>query len=118
MPKLPLFTVILTIIIIASILIYSQKPTTSVYKPGSSAELDTVVNQAKHAYNLRKVAGADLSTGPCLSNDLLPDWVADLVHNPRQAIDDFAQNQCSAYLEGRATHFVELDLSGNVARIK
>lgn len=118
MPKLPLFLVVLVIIVVSSTLIYSQKPNNVSYKPGTSTELDTVVNQAKYAYQLHKNQKADLSNGPCLSNDLLPGWVADIVHSPRQSIDDLAQNQCPAYLEGRATHFVELDLEGNVVRVK
>jgi len=119
MPKLPLFLTVLIIIVLAAFLIYSQKgdPSRS-YKPGSSMELDTAVNQAKHAYTLRKAQGTDFSSGPCLSNDLLPGWVADIVHNPRQVVDDLAQNQCPAFLEGRATHFVELDLDGEVVRVK
>jgi hypothetical protein len=58
----------------------------------------------------------DLSAGPCLSNNLIPDWVADIAHNPRQAVDDLPANQCSAYREGQAHHFVELDLDGNLIR--
>lgn len=119
MPKLPLFLTVLTVIIVASFLIYSQKGDPSKnYKPGSSNELDTAVNQAKHAYTLRKNLGTDFSDGPCLSNDLLPGWVADIVHSPRQVVDDLAQNQCPAFLEGRAKHFVELDLDSNVVRVK
>lgn len=112
-----LFLTILAIVLMASFLIYQQKET-PIYKPGSSAELDTAVNQAKHAYQLQKAQGKDFASGPCLSNDLLPDWVADVVHTPRQSVDDLAQNQCPAFLEGRANRFVELDLDGNVVRVK
>lgn len=118
MPKLPLFLTVFTIIVTASWLIYSQKADNPTYKPGSSAQLDTVVNQARHSYELQKSQGVDFGSGPCLSNDLLPGWVIDLVHRPRQAVDDLPQNQCQAYLEGRASHFIELDLNGDVVRIK
>lgn len=79
-------------------------------------EIDTAVNQAKHLYNQQKALGEDFSNGPCLSNALLPGWVLDIVHSPRQPVDNLPANQCSAYLEGRATHFVELDTEGNLVR--
>lgn len=53
--------------------------------------------------------GTDLSAGPCLSNELAHDWVCDVAHSPRQDIDNLPENQCSAYREGRAHHFVEVD---------
>ena len=51
----------------------------------------------------------DISNGPCLSNDIAPDWVCDVAHNPREAIDDLPENQCSAYGNGTAHHFIEVD---------
>jgi hypothetical protein len=44
--------------------------------------------------------------------------VADVVHSPRDPIDDLPENQCQAYLEGRAKHFVEIDVNGNIIRVK
>ena len=52
-----------------------------------------------------------LASGPCLSDrDYFPypDWVCDVVHNPRIAIDDFPENQCRKFREGKAHHFVEV----------
>ena len=43
-------------------------------------------------------------------------WVADIVHTPRQAVDDLPENQCQAYRAGKAFRLVELDLDGNVIR--
>lgn len=88
------------------------------YKPGISYGADQAVAQALALYSAKKKGGIDFSDGPCLTNDLLPNWVVDLVHRPRQPIDDLAENQCQAYLEGRAKHFVELDLEGSLVRIK
>ena len=53
---------------------------------------------------------------PCLSENLTTGWVADLVHNPRIAEDDFPQNICQNFKNGTAKHFVEIDLSGNFVR--
>ena len=51
----------------------------------------------------------DLGTGPCLSNEVVEDWVCDVAHSPRQTVDNYAENQCSAYRAGDASHFVEVD---------
>jgi hypothetical protein len=58
-------------------------------------------------------AGKDLSNGPCLLNPIqdMTDWVCDVAHNPRQNIDDNPNNQCSAFREGKAHQFVEVDLN-------
>lgn len=72
--------------------------------------------KARALYNQKLLEGVDFSSGPCLSNDLMPDWVADIAHDPRTAEDDLPENQCSAFREGKAHHFVELDLEGNLIR--
>ena len=119
MAKLPLFLVALFFILIAAILVYTQSPKNKPgYKPGSFPGADTAVNQAQHFFKLRSETGESLENGPCLSNDLMPGWVADIAHNPRQAIDDLPENQCAAFIQGKATHFVELDLKGEVIRVK
>lgn len=73
------------------------------YKPGLDDEIDNAVKKALDVYKNRKDAGEDFETGPCLSNDLLPDWVVDIAHNPRQELDNLPENQCAAYTEGRST---------------
>lgn len=88
------------------------------YKSGVSPVKDTAVAQARKVFQEKKKDGVDLTEGPCLTNDLLKNWVLDIVHNPRTKTDDLAQNQCQAFLEGRATHFVEMDLEGNIVRVK
>lgn len=84
----------------------------------SRSEIDIVVNQAGLLFRQKLQTGEDLSDGPCLSNALMPDWVVDIVHNPRIPSDDLVQNQCPGYLEGRMKHFVELDLEGRLVRVK
>ncbi len=54
-------------------------------------------------------SGSGLSNGPCLSNEIYPDWVCDVVHNPRQQVDNIPKNQCPVFGEGTAHHFVEVD---------
>ncbi len=116
MPKIVLFTLSLTVIVLTASLILLINSNT----PGSisQSEIDTAVAQAQYFYRQKKMRGEDFSNGPCLTNDLLPGWVLDIVHNPRVEIDDFSQNQCAAFLEGRAKHFVELDPEGSLVRIQ
>ncbi|MBN2102015.1 MAG: hypothetical protein JW716_04045 [Candidatus Aenigmarchaeota archaeon] len=60
-----------------------------------------------------KAAGLDLSDGPCLSNQVVRDWVCDIAHNPRQNVDNVAENQCQSFLKQEAHHFIELDENCN-----
>lgn len=113
------FFMVLMGILVAAYLIYTQspKPVTG-YRPGISPEADNAVNQARYIFKVKKDSGVSFKDGPCLSNDLLPNWVADIVHDPRKSLDDLPENQCSAFLEGRASHFVELSTEGNLIRVK
>jgi len=77
---------------------------------------EAAVAAAKSVYVAQEAQGVDFSNGPCLSDSLLPDWVADIAHDPRIAIDDDPRYQCAAYREGRAHHFVELDTEGKLIR--
>lgn len=79
---------------------------------------EKAVAEGKALYRKAILEHRDISTGPCLSNDLMKDWVVDIVHDPRESVDDQPHNQCQAYLEGRAKHFVELDIAGNLVRVK
>lgn len=116
MPKIVLLTLSLTVIILTAFftLLFNANSPKSV----SKSEIDTAINQAQYIYRQKKLMGENFSNGPCLSNDLLPGWVIDIVHSPRVKIDDLSQNQCPAFLEGRAKHFVELDLDGNLVRVQ
>ncbi len=81
-----------------------------------SADKKLAIAQALELWRAQAIMEADLSSGPCLSNKVIPDWVADIAHNPRQSIDDLPENQCSAYRDGTAHHFVEIDPDGNLIR--
>jgi len=54
-------------------------------------------------------------SGPCLGNPMQTntDWVCDTAHNPRTAVDDLSENQCSAF-PAQAKHFVELNTECNL----
>ena len=119
MAKLPVFLVSLITILIVAFTVYTQSPKSGLeYKPGAWPAGDTAVAQAQHFFKLKAQTPEDVRDGPCLSNDLMPGWVADLAHKPRLAVDDLPENQCSSFLEGKAEHFVELDPQGNVIRVR
>lgn len=123
MPKNLLFLACLTVILFSAYLVYAFNNglvpfSQSGHKPSKKSELDTAVNQAKYLFRIRKEEGEDFSRGPCLSNALMPGWVLDIVHNPRLPVDNLVENQCTAYVEGRALHFVELDTNGSLVRAR
>ncbi len=78
---------------------------------------DLAVARARELYQQKRAEGVDFSHGPCLSNNLISDWVADIAHNPRIPVDDLPENQCAAFREGKAHHFVELDPNGILIRV-
>ena len=80
------------------------------------AERERAIALAQELYAQQKEEGVDFSKGPCLSEDLMAGWVADIVHNPRQPVDNEPENQCQSYRSGRAFRLVELDPDGNVIR--
>lgn len=114
--KLFLLSLIVILGVAGLVVTFSKKPEN--YKKGDSPEADRAVAIAQLVYQRRLEEGVDLSSGPCLTNDLMPGWVADMVHIPREEADNLSENQCVAFVEGRAQRFVELDLKGNVVRVK
>lgn len=74
------------------------------------------VKAAKELYEKEKENIANLEKGPCLAQEIIPDWSADIAHQPRQAVDDDPANQCQAFREGKTHHFLELDPDGNFLR--
>ena len=85
--------------------------------PGQD-ERDRAVTEAKQAYGEAQAAGINLGRGPCIAEQLpdLPNWVADIAHDPRLGIDDDPANQCRRFRDGEAHHFVELTPEGEVIR--
>jgi hypothetical protein len=84
----------------------------------SATDRAHAIAAAKRAYAAAKRSGQDLARGPCIAERLpgFPDWVADIAHDPRQAVDDMPVNECQRFRAGQAHHFVELTPSGRVIR--
>jgi hypothetical protein len=81
----------------------------------SESEKDAAIAAARQAYAEAIEQGVDMRNGPCLGV-IMDNWVADVSHDPRADVDEDPGNQCEAYREGEADHFVELDPDGNVIR--
>lgn len=84
----------------------------------SSAQQDLAVASAKELCLQKMAAGEDFSSGPCLSENLVEDYVADIVHSPRTKEDDKQENQCQNFIEGKASHFVELTEKCELIRVE
>ncbi len=55
-----------------------------------------------------KTKGQDLTSGPCLSNKIIDQWVCDVAHKPRLDVDNLDKNTCPEFGKS-ADHFVEVD---------
>jgi len=67
----------------------------------------SVVQRCQLKCSTAQRGGMDMSPGPCLGS-VGKDWVCDVAHSPRVPGDDLPENQCAAYLNGTARHFVEV----------
>lgn len=82
------------------------------------SDKESAIQKCISLCEIEKENGTNLNASPCIGNPIegLNDWVCDIAHNPRQSIDDLPENQCSAFREGKSTHFVELDSECNVIK--
>jgi hypothetical protein len=68
-----------------------------------------LINECKFSCKENIAQGRNVTNGPCILNQMSNnDWVCDIAHAPRQDIDNLPENQCSAYHDGTAKHFIEL----------
>jgi hypothetical protein len=79
---------------------------------------ERAIAEAQRVYAEKQAEGLDFSNGPCIAEEVIDDWAADVAHDPRQDVDDQPENQCQSYREGDTHHFVELDPDGNLIRAK
>ena len=80
----------------------------TVEKSTSDKAKDACVELCRSAQNNPQV---NMSAGPCLSENgqwSFKDWVCDVAHSPRQAVDDLPENQCAKFRNGDAQFFVEV----------
>ncbi len=80
------------------------------------SDRDRAIRLAQALFRQKMAQGVDMTNGPCLAEEIIPDWCVDVAHSPREEADNLPQNQCQSWLAGRVHHFVELDPEGNVIR--
>lgn len=80
------------------------------------SDKDLAIEKAKQLFQEKKDSIESIENGPCLSEEIISDWVVDVAHSPRQDVDNKAENQCQSFREEKTHHFVELDLQGNLIR--
>lgn len=97
-------------------IVYKAEPPSAQTAENPTAETLSEENICISACKLAKARG-DIDRGPCLLNPIEnTDWVCDVAHQPRTEIDNQAENQCSAFREGKARHFVEVDTNCNLIK--
>ncbi|MBU1036518.1 hypothetical protein KKF32_00600 [Patescibacteria group bacterium] len=123
--KLVILILIFTVIIVGGCAPSNdQQNKIDVSKLNMDLERQIALTKAQILFNQAKADDLDMSQGPCLSNELYGNpeypetmWVLDIAHNPRQEIDNLPENQCSAFREGKAKHFIEMDTDGEIIKI-
>jgi len=77
--------------------------------PGENPRYDACYNCVLQC-NLGLQSNQNFEDGPCLSNNIIEDWVCDIVHSPRNSADGLAINQCS-YYPAISGHKIEVSTS-------
>jgi len=109
MNRLALLVPILAIIIVVSLFIILPTFENSPKLQNLLGDIDKAREKCIETCINATASDQNLSNGPCLSNEIIPDWVCDVAHSPRQTVDNYPENQCSAFREGKARHFVEVN---------
>lgn len=101
MNKLLLFSILVATVFVAGCI-------------GQPNDVDEAKSACINQCQATLAANQNLTDGPCLSNEIINDWVCDVAHNPRiSEIDNKPENQCSAFRNGLARHFIEVDTTCN-----
>lgn len=110
------FAIALLLWAVASIfgISFGTKPISAPAGVQERSDRELAIEKAEELFEQKLAEGMDMNDGPCLSDEIIPDWVVDVAHSPREPVDNLSKNQCSAYREGKAHHFVELDPEGNL----
>jgi len=78
-------------------------------KSRENENVSGIINSCKEACKIALEKNQSLERGPCLLDPIRDtDWVCDIAHSPRQAIDNLKENQCNSWHNGTAKHFIEL----------
>jgi len=82
--------------------------------PKQVYEQQEAINCAKELYHKENNLGVQFSS-QCLGK--CGNYSIDIVHFPRDSLDDLIQNQCEDYRNGITKNFIELNLNGEIVKI-
>jgi len=77
-------------------------------------EQQDAINCSSELYQQKKNSFLNFSS-QCLGD--CNDYSIDIVHVPRTDEDNKQENQCSSYLQGKTSRFIELDKNGEIQKI-
>jgi len=73
-----------------------------------------VIREARMMLDIELKTGYDLENRPCLSEELVPGWAVDIVHQPTTEVDSMLKNQCRLYQEGKVPNIIYMDEFGHI----
>jgi hypothetical protein len=87
--------------------------------PQSTDKYKILSDESKALFLERKpqFSPAEWDKGPCLGR-LNDNYVVDVVHSPRTAVDDDLKNQCGEYYAGTVKYYILLNYDGDVVAMK
>jgi hypothetical protein len=90
----------------------------SIFKGSSKIESvqAAAIRTSKKIYSDKKAQNTDFEKSPCLSEDMGNGYALDIVHNPREQIDD--QTYCIGFQQRTVAHIVEMTPEGNILRVQ
>lgn len=120
-----LFFLLLVLAVVGAVLYFAGQPdvrrlvdaVTGRFRQTAEDEIGNrrfAVTRAQVLLKERVARGDNLSAGPCLAEDLILNWSADIVHNPRIPADNYDVNRCRRYISGVTKHLVEITEDGAI----
>jgi hypothetical protein len=82
--------------------------------PEQVLEQQETINCSLEKFNSFTETGEEINS-QCLGT--CNDYAVDIIHVPRAAEDNLAENQCEEYSNGDVSHFIELDENGEIVRV-
>lgn len=98
--------VTITIITILSVLIFGCKQ-------DISSDSDEATRKCQELCKKHLQLDFDISKGPCLAEEIIPDWVCDV---SLSSVDD-EDEMCQNLRNKKANHFIEVDTECNLLKI-
>ena len=80
-------------------------------------DIDTQTEAIMMCERLCDVFSGDLRKGPCISNNVIPNWACDVVHQPRTEDDNLSENQCRSIADGMVDNLIEINPNCEFIRV-